>query len=146
MTEKAILTPIRIWDFNLIPRDLMLQLKTKEFLGYTEEDLDRLYLFGQLVAQDKFSQIYALVDDEKKIRGVLWLSIDVIMKHLWVTLLVIDKSCQNYKKNMREVFEFSKKIKESLKLKKLRAQTHNPKAYERLFGAKRSKLTTMEVI
>ena len=81
MSNKTLM-PVRVFDFNLIPQDLLLQLKGDEFLNYNEKDLERLYLYGQIVAQDKLTQIYALVDEGKKIRGVLWLSIDPIT--LWM--------------------------------------------------------------
>jgi len=137
--------PVRVFDFNLIPQDLLLQLKGDEFLNYNEKDLERLYLYGQIVAQDKLTQIYALVDEGKKIRGVLWLSIDPITLWMYITLLVIDKSFQNYKKNVKAIYEFCKKIKQGLGLRGLRALTKTPKVLCKMFGAKRSKLTLVEV-
>jgi len=139
------LMPVRVFDFNLIPQDLLLQLKGDEFLNYNEKDLERLYLYGQIVAQDKLTQIYALVDEGKKIRGVLWLSIDPITLWMYITLLVIDKSFQNYKENVKAIYEFCKKIKQRLGLRGLRALTKTPKAFCKMFGAKRSKLTLVEV-
>lgn len=132
---------------NIIPRSLMEQLKDKdEFLDYTDKDLDRLYLLGQLVGQDRLTQLYAMVDEGKKIRGFLWLSIDPVTLNLWVTLLVIEKGYQNYKRNIENVFQFSKKIKDTLGLKKLKAMSGTPKALQRITGAKPSKLTVVEVV
>ncbi len=135
----------RIYDMNLIPRSLFQQLKKGDFEGYSDKDLDRLYLYGQLVGQDRLTQIYAMVDEEKKIRGVLWLSIDPITLVLYVTLCVIDPGFQNYKKNITEVVNFCRKIRQQLGLKKVRAFTKNPNVYTKLFGAKKSKLTCVEV-
>ncbi len=139
------LTFVRIYDFNLIPKSIFKELSKRDFLNYDDKDLERLYLFGQLVAQDKLTQVYAMIDEDKIIRGVLWVSIDPIILWLYVVLCVIDKSFQNYKKNITKVFEFCRKIQKDIGLKGVRALTPTPGAYIKMFGAKRSKLTMVEV-
>jgi hypothetical protein len=136
---------VRIYDFNLIPKSIFKELSRRDFLSYDDKDLERLYLYGQLVAQDKLTQVYAMVDDDKVIRGVLWLSIDPIILWLYVVLCVVDKKFQNYKKNITRIVGFSRKIQKDLGLKGVRALTPTPGAYIKMFGAKKSKLTVVEV-
>jgi len=145
LSKDKKLTPVQIWDFNIIPEEIFRQLKKGDFYDYNEKDLERLYALGQFIGQDQTNFIYALVNKEKKIKGVLWLAVDLVTLHLWITLLIIDKEYQKYKANMQELYQFIKGIQKQYGLKKIRALVRAPRTFEKLFGAKKSKSILMEV-
>ena len=61
---------IRIYDFNLIPKYLFDQVKGLNF------PMKRVYEFGNDIAKNPFTLLYALADESHRIRGFLWASVN----------------------------------------------------------------------
>lgn len=78
-------------QFNLVPRYLFEQIREKT-------DINRIYEVGMLSLTSPFVFVYVLVDkniEEKKIKGILWLSINVLERYIYVELLSVDKEYQS---------------------------------------------------
>ncbi|KKL80451.1 hypothetical protein LCGC14_2004650 [marine sediment metagenome] len=74
--------------FRQIPRELFDQVKDIEF------NIDLLYQMPSKFIGGANNMFYVLVDDEDKIKGVLWFSINILMQMIQVQILSIDKEYQ----------------------------------------------------
>lgn len=137
--------------FNLIPRSLFEQIPDRDY------EVEDLYKYMPLVLQEvvnaegkrqpnPFVHIYAMVDSQSHIKGVLWADIDPIDKKMRVLALSVDKAYQGGA--IKEAVAFLATIIAPTELKRtIDFVTTRPRAYERA-GAKRSKeiILTLEVI
>ena len=129
---------IRIYDFHLIPEHLLKQVRD---LGYPPE---RLYMLGEAIMKNPFALLYALADQEHKIQGVLWATINPLDEIMYVQLLSMDRSFQNRGQAITVTIENLEKIRENMNLNGIRWLTTRPRAFEK-HGFKRSKRILMEV-
>lgn len=132
---------VRCFDLRLIPREYFEQIKI-----YDKEAIDRIYQLGPTMLQSPFTLFYALTDSACKIKGFLWTTIDLIMAHLTIQGLSIDKSLQMAETDLLmrvRTFLFSQEFGPALK-KKIVFYAERTKKYQRC-GAKPSKLIRMEV-
>lgn len=127
---------IRIQDFRLIPRYLMEQVKG------SDAEIDRILQYN--FAKDPLTLLYALADDQNKIKGFLWADIDVLEGVVHVNALSVDKDYQDGKPALEAVRFLQNLIKDSKLKKKITFATTRPKAFERM-GFKRTKLVNMEI-
>ncbi len=74
--------------FRQIPRELFEQVKDIEF------DIDLLYQYPSKFIGGINMMFYVLVDDDDKIKGVLWFSVNILMQTVQVQILSIDKEYQ----------------------------------------------------
>jgi len=73
---------IRIQDFRLIPRYLMEQVKG------SDAEIDRILQYN--FAKDPLTLLYALADDQNKIKGFLWAGVDVFEQCLEICDLKVE--------------------------------------------------------
>jgi hypothetical protein len=128
---------IRIFDLNLIPRDLIEQVKN------TELNTDLLYQIGDNVTSSPFTLLYAISNEESGVVGVLWASVAVIEDTLWGQMASVRKEYQDGT-IIPAMMDFLQKIRGELGLGHLKCITTRPRALER-YGWKRSKNIIMEV-
>ena len=74
--------------FSYIPKYLFEQVKDRSF------DIDRLFRFSDKLLANPTQLFYVLIDDEKKIKGIFWASLNVINNCIDVALLSVDKEYQ----------------------------------------------------
>ena len=74
--------------FSYIPKYLFEQVKDRSF------DIDRLFRFSERLLADPTQLFYALIDDELKIKGIFWATVNVLSHCIDVALLSIDKEYQ----------------------------------------------------
>ena len=127
---------IKIDDMNLIPRKLIDQIRDN--LWNTEE----VYRLWPLY-NNPFSLLYALADEECLVRGVLWLVILPLQRHLWINLLSLDKEVQGRGFIQKQLHPFLRKLCEKLGLTNYKAITTRPKGFSRQ-GFKRDRMVLME--
>jgi hypothetical protein len=129
---------IRVFDFRLIPRYLFEQVKPDD-----AGEIEELYGdWGLVMARSPLSLLYAMADEDHKVRGVLWAVVDPITKTVTVQILSLDKAYQD-RKAVGHAREFLEKIRDRLKLNQIRFCTTRPKAFER-FGCRKSDHILME--
>jgi hypothetical protein len=130
-SELEFFGPLQPGYFTHIPRYLFEQVEQIKI------DLDELYRIGPLCIAAG-SMIFTLTDSEHKIKGVLWISANVLEEVLYVQLLSVDKEYQNGEAT-KLTNEFIQKSG-----KPIRWATDKPKVFEKK-GFKRSKLVLMEI-
>ena len=131
---------IRIYDFNLVPRYLMEQVKGGEV------NIDHVIAFGSNLAKDPLTLLYALADGQNRIKGFLWAAVDVFEECIHVNALSVDREYQDKPGvALLKSAEFLKQQMEGSKLKrKITFATNRPRAFERV-GFKRTELVNMEI-
>lgn len=129
---------IRIYDIRLVPRYLFEQIKPRIF------DIDEIYEMANKFENDPLILMFAMADEEYKIKGFLWSYVDSILKTLCVETLTVDKEYQHRGEIIEKVMNFLIPFKEKLGLRAIRFLTNRPKAFIR-FGAKSTGETYLEV-
>ncbi|GAF71285.1 unnamed protein product [marine sediment metagenome] len=132
---------VRTFDFALIPRTLLEQVKEID-----SEEIDRIYTFGPMFASNPLTLLYALVDAGYKIKGVLWAEIDVIDAIIFIRLLSVNKEYQSQNGQLlNKAKDWLFNLKTGPKLKKeIHFLTTRPGAFEKI-GVRRSKRIRMEI-
>jgi len=128
---------IRVFDFKLIPRQLFEQIKGIEW------NIDRLYNYGQTVGTNPCTMLYCLVDEEFKIKGFMWASLNPLKETILVNTLSVDKEYQNHGEPLEYAYEFLMDIVSKLDLKGIEWTTTRPRVFQKILGAKYSKQTLM---
>ncbi len=114
-----------------IPRYLFEQIDEAD-----PDMIDRIYQFGTLSIANPSALIYALINDQHMIKGVLWATVNVIEGMLWVNIFSVDKEYQGG--SIKKATEFLSTLLKDSKIKRIECQTAKPKAYEKT-GWKKSK-------
>jgi len=137
---------LRIFDPTHIPREYIEQIKEREF------EVDRFYEFQKTIClhQDgeKFSLnpcnlLFAIVDTNNRVKGVLWMAIDVLGNSLVINTFSVDKEFWGNGTAINLLKEKAIEIKEGAELDRIYWITRCPKHSER-YGFKRSKNVLME--
>jgi hypothetical protein len=129
---------IRIYDLKLIPKYLFEQVKPQNF------DLNEVYAMAPNFETSPLMLLYALADEEHKIKGFLWGYINSILKTIDVDLLTVDKEYQDNGQIMLEVKKLLSPIKEKIGYRAFRIITQRPRALSR-FGFKKTGEIIMEL-
>ncbi len=107
MSEFSDLKFIRLTStaqFGIIPEYLFEQLKE-------QPDIKRVYQVGALAIASPLVFIYVMADSNHKIKGVLWLDINLLEKFVFVELLSLDREYQSETGDaIMHVVEFIKTI------------------------------------
>ena len=147
MSDETELQFIRIFTADHIPKDLIEQVKDRD---YPVERYIK-YLESSLLIQTKegptlnpLNHVYVVTDKDKHVVGYLWFTIDSLSEALFVQHYSMKKEYWNSKKSIPMVKEFLKEIRDGAGLKKVFWLTSRPKAYEK-HGFKRSKRVLIEV-
>jgi hypothetical protein len=127
---------IKIDDLHLIPRELLSQVRDWD---WQPEEVYRVWpLFN-----NPFNLLYALADPEHQVRGVLWLSILVLQRTLFINLLSIDKAAQGQGFVPKQLHPFMKKLCQQLGLRNYKGITSRPDGFCRQ-GFKRDRMVLVE--
>ena len=118
------LKAIRLPDFSLIPSYLLEQVKPR---FWEPEDL---YAWGNSFRQDPTEFIYGLVNDKREVKGILWFSVDPIIRGIIIEVLSVDPEYQDRKIGPK-VWNFLKPIMETLGYKRVFAYMKHSKVAER---------------
>lgn len=131
------LKPIRIYDFNLIPKYLIEQVK-----GSTWE-LPQLFKYANSITASPMTHLYAFADTDNIIKGFFWGDINPLNHSLVIHVLSVDKSYWRGRV-LPAVKDFVLLLKKTLGLKGVTWVTTRPKAFARA-GFKYSEQTMMKL-
>lgn len=128
---------VRLKIPRLIPVALIEAVKGRtftpeQFIAYQERNIDSPNNF-----------LYALIDLDKKIQGVLWIEMNTLDNSLFVTMFSIAKVYWGKGAGIQKVIEFVDKLKEKMKASRVFWMTVNEKFYSK-HGFRRSKNCLME--
>ena len=123
--------------FRQIPHELFEQIKDVEF------NIDLLYQYPSKFIGGMNTRFYVLVDEDDKIKGVLWAFINILMETIQVQVLSIDKDYQNGEA-LKATLEFVKSWQGDNEDLKIQWVTQRPNAYRRA-GWKDSKSIILEI-
>ena len=122
--------------FNmLVPRKLFEQVKDSSL------NIDKIYQLAHTFISNPTTRFYALVDD-KKVKGILWAYINVLVEKIQVGVLSIDKEYQ-FSNAIEKTLEFIESWQCENKNLKIEFLTTRPHAYEKA-GFTKSKQIIME--
>lgn len=129
--------------FRQIPKELFEQIKDVNF------NIDLLYQYPSRFISGIYQRFYVLVDDDDKIKGILWAYINILTETIQVHILSIDKEYQR-----KSMIDDSDALKETVKFirswqgenenLKITGITTRPHAC-RKNGWKKSKYVLMEI-
>ena len=137
---------VRIFDPVHIPKEYINQIKEKEFTT------EKFYEFQSRVCLlntetgltiNPYNLLFVLVDDSNRVKGILWMVIDILANSLVINTFSVDKEYWGNGKAVSFLIEKAAEIKEKEKLDRVYWITRSPKHSEK-FGFKRSKHTLME--
>ncbi len=145
-SEHSELRCLRIFDPTHIPREYIEQIKEREY------EVDRFYEFQKAICMkqedDKvslnpYNLLFAIVDTNNRVKGVLWMVIDVLGNSLVINTFSIDKAFWGSGEAIQLVRDKALEIKEGAELERIYWITRCPKHSEK-YGFKRSKNVLME--
>lgn len=137
---------VRLFSPVSVPKYLIDQIKHKD---YTTEDFFKYQEINCLISGKEghvlnpLNHLYALVDPENLVKGVLWFIIDPLSKEMIINTFSVDKEYWGNGKAIDRLANHVKEIKKKLKIEKVYWLTRYPKHSER-HGFKRSKSVLME--
>ncbi len=122
----------------MIPKYLLEQVRD---LPWEVEDFYRQWR----LYEGPFQFLYALVNEEKLVKGVLWLSVMPMSRVLYVNLVSLDREYQSQGYMQSLIIPFIRKVRATMDLKKIvwHASGSHVKAFTR-YGFKPSVYTMME--
>ncbi len=142
--EKDIETPAKVrsltWfmvtDFNLIPRYLVEMIPDRQF------EVEEFYRLGNVFIQDPLQLLFALINEDKLVKGFMWFHVVAFTKSIFVNAFAVDPQ---YRGGAIEyALEHLRAYYDRLKLTgAIRWSTTQPELYEK-HGLKRSKFILME--
>lgn len=144
--ELSKLRCVRIFDPNHIPKEYIEQIKEREF------DVERFYTYQKAICVEESGEtfklnplnlLFSLVDEQNRVKGVLWMVIDVLGNSLVINTFSVDKEYWGNGHAIELLKEKALEIKEGAKLDRVYWVTRCPKHSEK-HGFKRSKNTLME--
>lgn len=123
--------------FRKIPRELFEQIKDVEF------NIDLLYQFPSKFISGANTRFYVLVDEDDKIKGILWAFINILTETIQVHILSIGKEYQ-FSDALKVTLEFVKSWMGKNEELKIQCITTRPHAYQKN-GWKKSRQVLMEI-
>ena len=123
---------------DLIPRYLIDQAKDKDFTT------ERFYAIAPLLVANRFNIVGLFVDNNKNVKGFLWVTINILSEQLYVSVISIDKEYQNCNGDaLGHVFNVIRDLPNNILInqmikhaeinlkKTIQLVTKRPKAYEK---------------
>ena len=123
--------------FGLIPRYLFEQVKDHTF------NIDKIYQFAPTFISNPTTRFYVLVDEDSKIKGILWAYVNLLSEKIQVNILSIDKEYQ-FSDVLKKTLEFIKSWQGEDEDLKIQVVTTEPHTYEKA-GWKSSEQIIMEI-
>lgn len=117
------LTPLRIYDFNLVPSRLLEQLK----LGMPV-NLDMMRRMGHAAVQTGLSVLYVFADEKHVIRGFMWLTVSPVTESLYVDAVSFDPEFQDGKTPHELIKPILRATKQEFGAKNIFTMTRTPRA------------------
>lgn len=137
---------VRAFSPDIIPKYLVEQIKHRD---YEIDDFYKYHSVNCLVEDNNiqklnpFNHLYVLIDEEKKVKGMLWFVIDPLTKDIIINNYSIDPEYWFKGKAVKKLVDFMKEMLNKLNLTKIYWMTNYPKHSER-YGFKPSKCVLME--
>jgi len=110
----------RIYDADLIPQELIEQVKENEWPA------DRFYVFMQLAQTAPTTFLNVILDDKHAIIGYFWYELDMLNSQLYINTLSIYEHLQGDGKALDLAIEFVKEHAKELQVKKVVWETNRP--------------------
>ncbi len=123
--------------FRRIPRELFEQVKDVEF------NIDLLYKAPSRFISNVNTRFYVLTDDEDKIKGILWASVNLLTEKIQISILSVEKEYQ-FGNAIEKTLEFIKSWQNDNEDLTIQIMTTRPTAYKKV-GFKESKQLIMEI-
>lgn len=133
------LTILPVLDPRLIPRYLIDQIKPKLF---ETDDWYKIMMHNREVRDDS-NILLAIVNKDHKIKGVIWVVLDLLQKALFVNFLSVSKDLQGQGRVLDAVVPYLLKMAQDFTLKSVLWGTTRSRAYER-YGFQKSKNILLE--
>lgn len=127
----------RSGSFDEIPRRLFEQVKVRDF------DIDKVYEYGPAICANPFQLLYALVDGNGEVHGVVWASVNFISDAVFINLISVDKEFQDGTIVPRTA-ELVRSLRNDMGLSRIMSLTTRAKAGKRL-GWKPTGLQLLEL-
>ena len=137
---------IRLIYPDVIPKYLVEQLKHREFEVedfYTFHNLNCLIETEEGKALNPFNHLYAIVDDQRVVKGFLWFTVDPLGKNIFINNFSMDNEYWYGGKAVKLAAKKVKEVMKEAKIKKSYWLTRYPKHSER-YGFSQAKDTLME--
>src|SRR6056297_877151 len=111
---NKVMNIIPLPDPRLVPRHLLEQIKDRMF------DIDDWYkvMYSPRLEGDSSNIFLGIVDEDMKIHGATWLSLDALHKAIFINFLSLDKSLQGNGKVFDVVIPYIAEIAEGLGLER----------------------------
>jgi hypothetical protein len=124
-------------DIHLVPRQLLAQVKDYD---WTPEEVYAAWpLFN-----NPANLLYVLADKNHLVKGVVWLSVLLLQKTLFINLVSLDKAHQGRGFVQKQLHPFMRQLSKKLGFKEpYKGITRRPEAFGRL-GFKRSRDVMVE--
>jgi len=129
---------VRTYDFRLIPRRLLDQVKGSSF------DYDALMEHGAGICMHENQLLYVMVDEDNIIHGILWAEYSPINNWVYVNTLSVDPEYQDGRVIERSIEHLRDELKESITNSRIVMGTTRPDAYEKQ-GFKKMNTSLMEI-
>lgn len=147
MSDAESLKLVRVIEPSLIPKDLIEQIKNKSFSvqEFYDNNSQESFLFdGENYTINPLNHLYAIVDGDNKINGVLWCTIDG--QECNVNIFSIERKYWNKGEAFPMILKKMDEIFASLGIKNYKVITSNTGVYEKA-GFKKSPqiIMTLEV-
>lgn len=125
---------VRLFAPISIPKYLIEQIKHRD---YTVENFFRHQELNCLIENESgpslnpFSHLYALVNEENLVKGVLWFVVDELSNNMIINIFSVDNEYWGGGHIMKKVTDHVKQLLKKLKLNKVYWMTRYPKHAER---------------
>lgn len=122
---------------RFIPRELFSQVKDHTF------NIDKIYELAPTFIKNPLVRFYALVDEDSKVKGILWAYVNLLNEKIQVNILSVDKEYQ-FDNALEKTLEFIRSWQGEDENLKIQIMTTRPHPYEKL-GFAKSKQIIMEI-
>lgn len=124
---------------RLIPLELIEVVKGRTFTP------EQFYKYQEDQVGNPYNYLFALVDEDKIIRGYLWAESNLLDGSLFVNTFSIDKEYWGKGKGIEKAIDFLKEVKKSVNATRVFWCSTNEKFFVKK-GFKRSKISLMEYV
>lgn len=122
---------------DMVPRGLLEQVKDREW------QVDEWYKLQKQMIGNKENLILGLVDENLKVRGICWLTIDGFSKWIFINTLSMEPGVIKGKKLIKILSRYIKDLGKTLGLKRVIWAARRYKAIEK-YGFEQSEYKLME--
>ena len=132
---------VMIYDFSLIPRHLLEQIKDNDNPNL---NIDLLCKYGNQMFGGGFTFLEVLVDSDNIIRAFVWFTVSPVFNAIQVDMVSLEKKYQGTGKLSPIIINRMKDLMIKYKLSKIVFATKTPEIFEK-HGVERSNSIIMEI-